>query len=58
MAHHARKVVIVADSSKIGQVGHASICPISDIHVLVTDVGLPKGTHEALTSRGIQVVCA
>lgn len=58
MAHQARRVVVVADSSKIGQVSHALICPISDIHVFVTDVGLPQETHDALISRGIQVVCA
>jgi DeoR family transcriptional regulator of aga operon len=58
MAHQARKVVVVADSSKIGQVSHALICPISEVHVLITDAGLPQEAHDALISRGIQVVCA
>ncbi len=57
MARQARKVVVVADSSKIGAVCPALICPVSDIHALITDVGLPQETKSALVSLGVQVVC-
>ena len=37
-----RRRVIVADSSKLGQVELARVCPISDIDVLVTDAGADR----------------
>ena len=58
MAHQARKIIVVADSSKIGQVSPALICPVSDIHTLITDSGISKETHAQLLERGIQVICA
>ena len=58
MAHQARKIIVVADSSKIGQVSPALICPVSDIHTLITDSGISKETHVQLLERGIEVICA
>jgi DeoR family transcriptional regulator of aga operon len=58
MIRNARRVIAVVDSKKIGIVSPALICPISSIHTLVTDAGLPKEVHEALVARGIEVVLA
>src|ERR1700722_7132000 len=55
---NAKKVIVVADSKKMGQVSPALICPISAIHILVTDSDLPKSIHEELTARGIEVILA
>src|SRR5580700_1800586 len=40
MARQARKVIIVADSSKVGRRAFARICGLADIDVLVTDAGI------------------
>jgi DeoR family transcriptional regulator, aga operon transcriptional repressor len=56
MARHGRQVIVVADSSKIGVVSPALICPLSEIHVLVTDSGIPPDIDDALQSSGIVVL--
>jgi DeoR family transcriptional regulator of aga operon len=58
MIRNAKRVIVVADSMKMGQVSPALVCPISAVHVLVTDTGLPRAIHEELTARGIEVVLA
>jgi DeoR family transcriptional regulator of aga operon len=39
-------------------VSPALICPVSAVHVLVTDSEIPKDVHEALVARGVEVVVA
>jgi DeoR family transcriptional regulator, aga operon transcriptional repressor len=58
MIRNAKRVIVVADSKKIGNVSPALICPLSDIHVLVTDADLPEKTHQELLDRGIEVILA
>lgn len=58
MIRQAREIIVVADSSKIGQLSPALICPMSAIHVLVTDTNLSKEAHKKLTDLGIKVICA
>jgi len=58
MLRNAKRVIVVADSQKIGNVSPALICPISAIHVLVTDTEIPRKVHEELIARGIEVVLA
>jgi DeoR family transcriptional regulator of aga operon len=58
MIRNAKRVIVVADSKKIGHVSPALICPVSAVHVLVTDSGIPNDVHEALLARGIEVVVA
>ena len=58
MMRQSRQVVLVADSSKIGQVSSALICPLSAVHTLVTDTGLSAEREAALRERGIEVVKA
>lgn len=58
MIRNAKRVIVVADSKKIGNVSPALICPLSDIHVLVTDADLPEATHQELLDRGIEVILA
>jgi DeoR family transcriptional regulator of aga operon len=58
MIRNAKRVIVVADSKKIGNVSPALICPLSDIHVLVTDSDLPGKTHQELLDRGIEVILA
>jgi len=56
MVARARKVVIIADSSKLGQHAFARICPIERVHTLVTDAGASDETLAAFQHAGITVV--
>jgi DeoR family transcriptional regulator of aga operon len=58
MLRNAKKVIVVADSSKIGHVSPALICPISEVNVLVTDPHISPDVHHELDSRGIEVILA
>lgn len=58
MLKQAREVIVVADSSKMGQVSPALICQLSAIHTLVTDAELPDNIHGELTGRGVRVIQA
>jgi DeoR family transcriptional regulator of aga operon len=56
MGRQARKVVIVADSSKVGQRAFARICTPAEIDVLVTDVGIAAEDKALLEAAGVDVV--
>ncbi|WP_309117289.1 DeoR/GlpR family DNA-binding transcription regulator [Saccharothrix sp.] len=56
LAERARKVVVVADSSKIGARAFASICPITQVHVLVTDTDAREEDVRRFRERGVEVV--
>jgi len=51
----ARKLVVVADSSKWDVVGIATIADLAAAHVLVTDDGLPDDAREALTGTELLI---
>ena len=55
MIRHAQRAVLVADSSKIGQVTFARICPVQDVDELITDQGADPGAVQALSEIGMQV---
>jgi DeoR family transcriptional regulator of aga operon len=48
-------VVVVADSSKIGRVAFAQICPIDRAHRLITDVGADSAALAELEEAGLEV---
>jgi DeoR family transcriptional regulator of aga operon len=58
MIKQSRQVIVVADSSKIGLVSPALICPLSEVHVLVTDHGISEAVYQQLTVRGMTVIRA
>jgi DeoR family transcriptional regulator, aga operon transcriptional repressor len=58
MASAAREVILVVDSSKIGQQGFVSVLPIDRIHCLVTDAGAPDDFVRELKERNISVQIA
>jgi DeoR family transcriptional regulator, aga operon transcriptional repressor len=55
MVRQAKKSIIVADSSKLGAVAPALVCPVSDIHMLITDTRASDKTVATFTERGIEV---
>jgi DeoR family transcriptional regulator, aga operon transcriptional repressor len=58
MATRAEQVMIVADSSKLGQRAFARMCAVDEIDVIVTDSAADPGQLAAFTERGIRVVTA
>jgi DeoR family transcriptional regulator, aga operon transcriptional repressor len=55
LIERARRVVVVADSSKIGQVAFARICPIDRVHELITDREASARVLQALRESGVAV---
>ena len=58
MATRAEQVMIVADSSKLGQRAFARVAAIEEIDVVVTDRDADQESLAAFTERGIRVVTA
>jgi len=56
MVARARRVVIIADSSKLGMHAFARICPIERIDTLVTDAGASDATIGEFEAAGLTVV--
>ncbi|MGC8874965.1 MAG: DeoR/GlpR family DNA-binding transcription regulator, partial [Chloroflexia bacterium] len=53
-----RRVIVVADHTKFGRVAMAFLAPLSSIHTIVTDRGVPADFVQALEAQGIQVILA
>ncbi len=51
-----RRLVVVADASKLGRVAFARICPLERVDVLVTDEGAPPDALAALEAVGLEVL--
>ena len=56
MQRQARGVIAVADHTKLGQVSPALICPVQEIHMLVTDTGATDAMIAPFEQRGIKVL--
>jgi DeoR family transcriptional regulator, aga operon transcriptional repressor len=56
MVRQAREVIVVADSSKMGMVSPAVICPARDIDLLITDDGISKEVANAFVANGVRVL--
>ncbi|MBI3744950.1 MAG: DeoR/GlpR transcriptional regulator [Chloroflexi bacterium] len=54
----SRRVVAVADSSKIGRQGFKPIVALSDVHVLITDTAADPGRVAEIRAAGVEVVLA
>lgn len=56
MVRQAKQVVVVADSSKIGMVSPAVICPPKEINILITDDGASEEMLAGFTRAGVKIV--
>jgi len=54
MVAGARRVVVVADSSKLGQVTLATFAGCDEVDELITDTGADQATLEALADAGLR----
>jgi DeoR/GlpR family transcriptional regulator of sugar metabolism len=57
MAERAGKVIVVADSTKLGKRAFALVCRVAEISVLITDEAAPNELVERFTSQGVEVLC-
>ena len=55
MAQRARRVVVAADSSKLGKHAFAMICPAAGIDTLITDDAAPAEMVAAFEAEGVTV---
>ncbi|MGC8878708.1 MAG: DeoR/GlpR family DNA-binding transcription regulator [Anaerolineae bacterium] len=56
LVQSASKVVVVADSSKIGVIGLVTIMPLTQINALVTDDKVPPDFVARLRDKGVEVI--
>lgn len=54
----ARRCIVVADSSKLGKVAFARICPLERVDALVTDPEAPAEVVAALEGAAVEVLTA
>lgn len=54
----ARRLVVLADSSKFVESGSLVVCPLSGVDVLVTDEGISDKAHKMLVDAGVIVLVA
>lgn len=58
MLSHAREAVVVADSSKIGQIAFACVAPLSEADLLITDSSVTPDDLAALEEAGLRVLAS
>jgi len=58
MIEVAKKVIVVADSSKFLKRSFAFIAPITDIDVVITDAAIPTEERKKLENAGVQILIA
>jgi DeoR family transcriptional regulator of aga operon len=58
MLKRSKQVIVAADSSKLGKVSPAFICPGNEVHVLITDAGAPAELLVAFERQGIRIIRA
>ena len=58
MLKQSKQVIVTADSSKIGKVSPAFICPANEIHTLITDHGASNEAIAPFERQGTRVIRA
>jgi DeoR family transcriptional regulator, aga operon transcriptional repressor len=58
LVERAKRVVILADASKIGHVALAPVCDLAQVHILLTDDRLPQSQADDLAAGGCTVLRA
>jgi DeoR family transcriptional regulator, aga operon transcriptional repressor len=56
MTKRSKQVIVVADSSKLGKVSPAFICPSNEIHTLITDTGASDEMFASFQRQGIHML--
>lgn len=58
MMRCAREIILLADSSKLGQRGNLLLCDLNDVHTLITDEGIDPSFRSHLEQRGLNILIA
>jgi DeoR family transcriptional regulator of aga operon len=56
LASRARRVVVIADASKLGKHAFARVCPVEKVHTLVTDANALDTDIAPFRAAGLEVV--
>jgi DeoR family transcriptional regulator, aga operon transcriptional repressor len=56
MIRSARRVILLADSSKWGKSAFAKIAPLGEIDVLITDSGISRDAERSIQRFGIEII--
>ncbi len=57
MRQAARRVVLLADSSKWGCVAFAKVLPLSELDLLISDTGLSTEAQATIRGLGVELIC-
>lgn len=52
----AEQLIVLVDSSKFEPRGSMVVCPLSQVHTLITDDGAPASTLDQFRARGVNVI--
>lgn len=55
MIRASRRVILLADSTKLGRSGFIKVAPLTAVHTLISDTGLPEEARAALDRLGVEV---
>jgi DeoR family transcriptional regulator, aga operon transcriptional repressor len=55
LIERARRVIVVADSSKIGRIAFARICAVHEVDELISDDGADPAEVDAIQTAGVEV---
>lgn len=55
MSACARKTVLLADSSKYGEIGFTHVLDLSELSLIITDRGIGKEAQQAILEAGVQL---
>ena len=56
MLKQSKQLIVVADSSKLGKVSPAFICPANEIHILITDTGATEESLAPYARHGARIL--
>jgi DeoR family transcriptional regulator, aga operon transcriptional repressor len=58
MVQHAKRTLVVADSTKLGAVGFCQICPLTEVAGVLTDNSADPAGVQRLADSGVEVIVA
>jgi DeoR family transcriptional regulator of aga operon len=56
MLKQSKQVIVTADSSKLGKVSPAFICPANEIHILITDTAASAEALAPFERQSIRII--
>jgi DeoR/GlpR family transcriptional regulator of sugar metabolism len=57
-ARASQRVIVVAESLKLGRVAFGHVCDLDEIDIVITDAGADQQLVEELQAMGVDIRCA